>query len=220
MDLVVSEEQELLRSTAREFVSGRSSLKRIRALRDGADPDGFSRALWREMAQLGWTGIVFPEEHGGLGLGYMDLMPVMEELGRGLMPEPMLSTALLGANAVLLGGNAAQRAEHLPGVAGGERLLALAYQESHSRYDVTHVETRAEQAGGGWALRGEKIQVLDGHVADRLIVSARTGSGVTLFIMSPGTPGMTVERQSRLDGRNAALVRLDGARVDAGAVLG
>jgi acyl-CoA dehydrogenase len=226
MDLVVSEEQEILRSTAREFVTGRSSLKRIRTLRDGADPDGFSRALWREMAQLGWAGIVFPEEHGGLGLGYLDLMPVMEELGRGLMPEPMLSSVLLGANAILLGGSAAQRAEHLPPVASGERLLALAYQEPHSRYDLTHVETRAEPAGGGFALRGEKIQVLDGNVADRLIVSARTAgaprdpAGVTLFIVSPGTPGVTVERQSRLDARNAALVRLDGARVDAGAVVG
>jgi alkylation response protein AidB-like acyl-CoA dehydrogenase len=226
MDLVVSEEQELLRSTAREFVAGRSSLKRIRALRDGADPDGFSRALWREMAELGWAGIVLPEEHGGLGLGYMDLMPVMEELGRGLMPEPMLSSVLLGANAILLGGSAAQRTEHLPAVAGGERLLALAFQEPHSRYDLTLVETRAEPVGGGFALRGEKIQVLDGHVADRLVVSARTAggprdaAGVTLFVVAPGTPGVTVERQSRLDGRNAALVRLDGARVDAGAVLG
>src|SRR6266850_1453619 len=188
MDLVVTEEQELLRDTAREFVAGRPSLKRIRTLRDGADEDGFSRALWREMAQLGWTGIVLPEEYGGLGLGYMDLMPVMEELGRGLMPEPMLSSVLLGANAILLGGSAAQRAEYLPAVAAGERLLALAYQEPRSRYDLAHVETRAEKTSGGFALRGEKIQVLDGHVADPLIVSARTTggvgerAGVTLFV--------------------------------------
>src|SRR5204862_56437 len=93
------------------------------------DPDGFSRALWHEMARLGWTGIVLPEEHGGLGLGYRDLMVVMEEMGRGLMPEPMLSTVLLGANAILLGGSEAQRREHLPAVAAGERLLALAWQE-------------------------------------------------------------------------------------------
>jgi len=226
MDLVVTEEQELLRDTAREFVAGRSSLKRLRALRDGADPDGFSRALWREMAQLGWAGIVLPEEHGGLGLGYMDLMPVMEELGRGLMPEPMLSTVLLGANAILLGGSAAQRAERLPAVAAGERFLALAYQEPQSRYELANVETRAEKAGGGYTLRGEKIQMLDGNVADRLIVSARTArgarerAGVTLFVVSPSGPGMSIERQSRLDSRNVALVRFDGARVDATAVLG
>src|SRR5206468_3545152 len=106
------------------------------------------RELWGEMARLGWTGIILPEEHGGLGLGYRDLMVVMEELGRGLMPEPMLSTVLLGANAILLGGTDAQRREHLPTVAAGERFLALAWQEPGSRYDPHHVETRPEPAGG------------------------------------------------------------------------
>src|SRR5881409_711796 len=110
MDLVLSAEQELLQQTAREFVAGRSSLKRVRSLRDGSDPDGFSRALWTEMAHLGWLGIVLPVEHDGLGLGYMELMVVMEELGRGLMPEPMLSTVLLGGTALLLGGSTARRA--------------------------------------------------------------------------------------------------------------
>ena len=90
VDLVLTEEQELLQHTAREFVTARSPLKRIRALRDAHDPDGFSRDLWAEMARLGWVGIVLPEEHGGLGLGYLDLIVVMEELGRGLLPEPML----------------------------------------------------------------------------------------------------------------------------------
>jgi alkylation response protein AidB-like acyl-CoA dehydrogenase len=226
MDLVLSEEQELLQQTARDFVAGRSSLKRIRQLRDGADPDGFSRDLWREMARLGWTGIVLPEEHGGLGLGYMELMTVMEELGRGLMPEPMLSTVLLGANAILLGGIDAQRREHLPAVAGGERLLALAWQEAGSRHDPHHVETTVTRAGAGWRLRGEKRQVLDGAAADRLIVSARTSGGprdehgITLFVLPPGAPGVALERQARVDARAAAVVRLDDARVEPDGVLG
>jgi len=101
MDLVLNEEQELLARTAREFVSGRSSLRRIRQLRDNNDADGFSRDLWREMAALGWLGIVIPEEYGGAGLGYLDQMVVIEEMGRGLMPEPFLSTVLLGATALL-----------------------------------------------------------------------------------------------------------------------
>ncbi len=178
------------------------------------------------MAALGWLGIVIPEDHGGAGLGYMDLMVVMEELGRGLMPEPMLSTVLLGATAVLLGGSDAQKREHLPAVAAGERLLALAYQEPRSRYDAHHVETKAAKAGSGFVLRGEKIQVLDGHVADWLIVSARTDGadadprGITLFLVRPDTPGVTIERQHRIDGRNAALLRLDDVRVDRDAVLG
>jgi acyl-CoA dehydrogenase len=226
VDLVLTEEQELLRDTVREFVASRSSLKRIRALRDSRDADGFSRALWREMARLGWAGILLPVEHGGVGLGYTELMVVMEELGRGLMPEPMLSTVLLGANAILLAGSEAQRAEHLPRVAAGDRLLALAYQEPASRFRLDHVETRAEGAGRGWVLRGEKVQVLDGHVADRLIVSARTAGGardpegITLFVLAPDAPGLTVERQVRLDSRNAALVRLDGVRAGADAILG
>ena len=226
MDLVVTEEQELIRQTAREFVAGRSSMKRIRALRDGQDTDGFGRDLWREMARLGWVGIVFPEEHGGLGLGYRELAVVMEELGRGLMPEPMLSTVLLGGNAILLGGSDAQRREHLPAIAGGEQLLTLAWQEAHSRYDLHHVETHADAAGGGWVLRGEKIQVLDGHVADHLVVSARTAgtvrdaSGITLFLVPADAPGVSIQRQTRLDARNVALVRLDGVRLDGAAVVG
>ena len=226
MDLVLSEEQELLQQTARDFAARRSSLKRIRRLRDASDAEGFSRELWQEMARLGWVGIVLPEAHGGLGLGYRDLAVVMEELGRGLMPEPMLSTVLLGANAILLGGSAGQQAEHLPAVAAGGRLLAVAYQEARSRHDVHHVETRAERAGGGWRLGGEKIQVLDAPVADRLIVSARTAGtardpeGVTLFLLRPGEAGVTIERQTRIDGRNVGLVRLSGVRVEPDAALG
>ena len=225
MDLVLSEEQELLQQTAREFVAGRSSFKRLRALRDD-DPDGFSRALWREMGRLGWLGIVLPVEHGGLGLGYLDLMVVMEELGRGLMPEPMLSSVLLGGNAILLGGSAAQRAEHLPAVAAGDRLLALAYQETGGRYRPHHVETRASAAGTGWVLGGEKVHVLDGHVADHLVVSARTAGetaaaeGITLFLIPRDTAGVTVHRMARIDARNAAIVELRDVRVGREAVVG
>jgi alkylation response protein AidB-like acyl-CoA dehydrogenase len=226
VDLVLSEEQELLRDTARDFVTARSSLKRIRALRDAADGDGFSRDLWQEMARLGWLGIVLPVEHGGLGLGWMDLMVVLEQVGRGLMPEPLLSTVLLGANAILLGGSEAQRAEHLPAVASGERLLAVAVQEPQSRYTLHHVETRAERRGREWTLRGTKTQVLDAQVADRLVVPARTAGsprdaeGITLFVLDPGAPGVTIERQTRIDHRNIALVKLDGATAGADAVLG
>src|SRR5262245_7031840 len=226
MDLVLTEEQELLRHAARDFVSGRSSLKRIRALRDSNDPDGFSRALWTEMAQLGWLGVILPVDHGGAGLGYLELMVVMEELGRGLMPEPLLSTVLLGAGTLLLGGRTAQQADHLPAVAAGTRLLALAYQEPRSRYAPHHVETGATRAGNGWVLRGEKIQVLDGHVADRLVVSARTkgdardADGVTLFLVAPDASGVAIERQTRVDGRNAALVHLRDVRVEPAAVVG
>src|SRR5262249_8618093 len=171
MALVLSEEQEILQRTAREFVTARSPVRRLRQLRDAHDAVGFSRELWTEMAQLGWVGIAVPEAYGGAGLGYSDLMVVMEELGRGLVPEPMLSTVLLGAGALRRGGSDAQRREPLPAIAAGKRLFALAFQEGRSRYDLARVGARAERSGSGWRLSGEKIQVLDGHVADWFIVS-------------------------------------------------
>src|SRR5262245_62099840 len=156
MALALTEEQELLQRTAREFVQGKSSFKRIRALRDDAGGAGFSPDLWSEMARLGWLGIVVPEEYGGAGLGWTDLMVVLEELGRGLMPEPTVGTVLLGTTALLLGGSAAQHRSHLPAVVAGERRLALAYPEPGSRYAPEHVETRAERRGDGWTLTGRK----------------------------------------------------------------
>ena len=222
----LTDEQQLLRESAAAFVRDRSSLRRIRALRDSRDADGFSRELWTQMAELGWLGIVFPEESGGLGLGYKELALVLEEFGKGLMPEPWLSTVLLGGGAVSRGGSDAQRAAILPGVIAGSRLLALAYQEAQSRYDLCQVATRAERAGDGWRLRGEKRLVLDGHVADRLVVSARTSGaehepeGVTLFVLDAHAPGITITRQWAVDSRNAAIVALDGVPAAPSDVLG
>ncbi len=226
MDLVLTEEQELLQQTAREFVSKNSSLRRIRALRDTHDPLGYSRELYAEMAKLGWLGIVFPEEYGGLALGHTDLMIVLEELGRGLMPEPLLSTVLLGGMTIATAGSAAQRAALLPPLITGELLVTLAHQEPRSRYNPLHVETRAERSGDGWQLHGTKIQVLDGSGADRLIIPARTRgdladrAGITLFLVDTKVPGLSIERQWRIDSRNVALVRIENVHVTEAEVLG
>src|SRR5579875_3154212 len=210
-----TEEQEILARTARELLRGYPP-GRLRALRDGHDPAGFSRTLWAEMARLG---IVVPEAYGGAGLGWRDLQVVLEELGRVLAPEPVLS-AVVGASALLLGGEEAQRRAHLPAVAAGERLVALAYQEPGSRFDPACVATRAERSGEGWRLSGEKTHVLDGHVADWLVVSARADEGITLFLVPRGAPGLAAERLWRVDGRGAARLRLDGVAVGREAVLG
>ena len=226
MNFSLNDEQHLLRDSAASFVRDNSSLKRIRALRDGKDADGFSRDLWKQMAELGWLGIVFPEEYGGLELGYKELALVLEEFGKGLMPEPWTSTVLLGGGAVWRAGSAAQREAILPKVIGGDMLLALAYQERSSRYALHHVATRAERAGDGWRINGEKHGVLDGHVADRLIVSARTAGkdpdrdGVTLFLVDAHAPGVSITRQWTLDGRNAAIVRLSATPAAPADVLG
>ena len=157
--MILDEDQRLLQASAKDFVATRSSLKRVRAL--AADPAGFSRDLWGEMARLGWLGLSFPEEHGGAGLPWRYLMVVLEELGAGLVPEPMLSTVLLGGTAILLGGDDAQKRRHLPRIAAGEELIALAYQEAGSRYALDGIEARAD----GGTVSGEKIQVLGGSAS-------------------------------------------------------
>ncbi len=226
MQLVLTEDQELLAKTAADWVAEHSPVARVRQLRDARDADGFSRALWRQMAELGWVGIPFPEAHGGAGMGLAELAVVLEALGRNLAPEPFLSTVLLGGQALLLAGDGAQKSAWLDGVVAGEKLLALAQQEPGSRFDLHRDATRAEPAGDGWRLRGQKIAVLDGAVADAIVVVARSAgadddrSGVTLFLVPAGASGLRVERQWRVDSRHAALVRLDDCRVGADAVLG
>jgi acyl-CoA dehydrogenase len=226
VQLVLSEDQELIAKTAADLVSEKSPVARVRALRDAADPTGFSRALWKEMAGLGWVGIPFPESVGGAGLGLADLAVVLEALGRTLAPEPFLSTVLLGGRALAAAGSAAQREAWLPKVVAGDAILTLAHQEPRSRYDLRRVATRAERAGSGWRLRGEKIQVLDGHVADALVVPARSAGGeadaggITLFLVRRGAPGLEVVPQTRIDHRNASLLRLGGVEVSAEDVVG
>ena len=223
MQLVLNEDQELLAKTAQDFVAEHSPVSRLRKLRDGDDPDGFSRDLWKQMAELGWVGIPFPEAYGGAAMGLADLAVVLEALGRNLAPEPFLSSVLLGGQALLLGGSAAQKDAWLPGLVAGDRLLALAWQERESRYDLRCIACRAERSGSGWRLSGEKVQVEGGNRADLVLVSARVeagGDGLGLFLVEPGAAGLEVLRQRRVDSRNAALLRLEGVPVDESAAVG
>jgi len=223
--LVLTEDQELLAQTARDFVRTNSPVSRLRALRDGQDM-GFSPDMWQEMAQLGWAGILIPEEYGGAGMGLADLAVVLEAVGHNLAPEPFLSTVLLGGQLLADAGSPEQKQAWLSGIATGEKILALAYQEARSRYDLNRVSTQAAAEGDAWRLSGEKIQVLDGQNADALIVSARTAGedndpdGITLFLLAPDTPGVAIIPQTRVDNRAAALVNLDGVKVGAESVVG
>jgi alkylation response protein AidB-like acyl-CoA dehydrogenase len=225
MTLVLSEEQEFLRETAAEFLDEKSPVTHLRELRDSDDSTGFSASLWKEMSELGWAGILIPEEYGGSGLGFAELGVVLEECGRRLCPYPLLSTVVLGGSAVLLGGSESQRKDILPGVCEGETILTLASQEQ-GRFHPYQVETRAERSGDGYRLTGKKAFVADAHVANRLIVVARTAGeprdrdGLTLFLVDPGAAGLEIKRTRMIDSRNAAQLRLDGVEVGADQVLG
>jgi len=227
MELVLNEDQELIAKTALDFVEEHSPVSRFRALRDANDELGYSRELFKEMANLGWAGIPFDEEHGGAGMGLAELVLIAEALGRQLAPEPFLGGVTMGGFALSLGGNAALRDLWLPKVIDASKVVAVAHQEARSRYDLFAVETRAEAAAeGGYTLTGEKVQVLDAVGADAVIIPARTSGesgdrdGITLFLVEAGAAGMTIERQIRVDHRNAAIVRLAGVSCSAESILG
>jgi len=219
MALVLNEEQQMLRDSARDFLTSRAPVGHLRKLRDQANPDGFSRELWSEMTDMGWPAILVPEQYGGLEYGYTGIGLLLEESGRTLTPSPLLSTAMMGAAAIVKAGSAAQREDILPAIAAGECLLALACDES-PRHAPHQVNTSARADGEGFRIDGRKTAVVDGHVADRFIVSARTDGGVSLFLVPADAAGVTVEPYHVLDTHHAAKVAFTGVQVGRGALLG
>src|SRR3954451_20906539 len=171
MAIILNEEARMVRESALAFFRERSPITELRKLRDTNDPIGFSRALWTQMAELGWTGFLVPEEYGGTAFGIAGLAQVMEGAGRTLTASPLLSTALLGACLISTAGSNAQKADILPPLVAGEHILALALEED-TRHAPDRVALRAEKDGTGYRLSGRKSFVLDGHIADTLIVAA------------------------------------------------
>ena len=225
MSLVLSEEQNLLKQTAAEFISEHSPITHLRNMRDSADPIGFSRDLWKQMAELGWTGILLPEQYGGSDLGMAELGVLLEECGRTLAPYPFLSTAVMGATAIALGGNEKQKSAILTGISSGEQIVTVAFQES-PRFAPYAISTSAQPSANGFVLSGKKTWVWDACGADRLIIAARTHgqsgdrSGISLFLVDPATQGVTVTRTQMVDSRNAAQLQLDNVCVESEALIG
>ena len=215
----------MLRDMARNFFDEKSPVGRMRALRDTEDATGFGQDLWREMGELGWIGIPFPEEVGGSGMGYGELGALLGEVGRVLAPEPFVSTVLLGGNAVLLGGQESLQKQLLPGVCKGQRILCLALQEQ-GRFAPYAVETSAKSEGDRFVLNGTKQFVLDGHAAEQIVVVARTSGsrgdreGLALFVVDAGAEGVAVERSQLIDGRSAATITFSNVSVEADRLLG
>jgi acyl-CoA dehydrogenase len=225
MALVLNDDQKMIRDSADGFFKTEAPVAQHRKLRDTADATGFDKNVWAKMAEMGFAGVLVPEEHGGAGFGHVAAGLIMEALGRNLSAAPMLSTAVLGATALIAGGTPDQQAKYLPLIAEGKRLFALAADEA-ARHAPAFIETTATPSGNGFKLNGSKGFVLDGHVADTLIVAARTGGetadkdGITLFLVDAKSAGITTERRSMIDSRNAARITLDDVQVDGADVLG
>jgi len=216
MNFDLSDEQKLLVDTVASFVKKQSPVARLRALRD--DPIGWSRDVWRQMGEFGWLGVLFPESVGGAGGSFVDTALILEQLGKALVPEPILPS-LIAASPLLRLGTEEQKAAFLTPMIEGSTSLALAYAEAESRFDVHNVATRATRDASGYRLDGEKRWVLNGHAADTIVVSARTSGdtrdprGVSLFIIDKGTQGVTIQPVKTMDGHRAAMITLEGARI-------
>lgn len=225
MALVLNEEQQLLRDTAIQFFQERAPVAQLRKLRDSKDETGFDRPLWGEMANLGFAGILISEKYGGTDFGPIGLGVVLEQAGRTLAASPLISTVLLGGSAIQLAGNATQRQEFLPAIAAGECLLALALEEG-PHHNPSHIATKAVADGNNFRISGDKVFVLDGHVADHLIIAARTSggdndrNGITLFLLDAKTKGITINRTHMVDNRNAASITFDNVEARSADVLG
>jgi len=225
MALVLTEEQSMLRDSARGLISDKAPVSHLRHLRDTKDATGFSRDLWKIFAEMGFSGLLVPEDFGGSGLGCVEAGVVMEEIGRNLMPSPFLATAVLAASALSRGGSAAQKAEHLPGIVDGSLLAALAIDEG-IKHRPLMTKMQAVRSGNGFRLQGDKAFVVDGHASGLLIVAARTAGaagerdGLTLFLVDPRTKGIEIERTAMVDSHNAERIKFDSVEVNADGVLG
>jgi acyl-CoA dehydrogenase len=225
MALVLNQEQEMLRDSAMGFLRENAPVAQLRKLRDERDETGFSRELWHSFANMGFTGVLIPEEYGGLGLGQVEAGVIMEAIGRNLSAVPFFSTAVLAASLLARNGSDAQKKTYLPAIAAGDLLMALAVDEA-SKHRPRQQALQATLAGKGFRLNGAKTFVVDGHVADTLIVAARTSGavndadGITLFLVDRGAGGVKVERTAMVDVHNAARIIFDDVQVEADAVIG
>jgi alkylation response protein AidB-like acyl-CoA dehydrogenase len=222
---VLTEEQTMLRDAAKDWASEKAPVSSFRKLRDQGSAFGYDPAVWTDMGAMGWAGVVVPEAYGGSAFGYRALGLILEETGRTLAASPLVSTALIGATALTLGGTAAQKEAWLPKIAAAECVTALALDETAHHHPARTAMTAAK-SGAGYVLSGAKPFVIDGMAADLFIVAARTSgeagdeSGITLFLVPATARGLSRKRLHTVDSRGAADLTFDGVEVGADAVLG
>ncbi|WP_343698539.1 acyl-CoA dehydrogenase family protein [Caulobacter sp.] len=222
---VLTEEQTMLRDAAKGWSSESAPVGALRKLRDGKSKQTFDPSAWKEMGEMGWAGVIVPEAHDGSAFGYLGLGLILEETGRTLAASPLLSTAMIAASALQLGGSDDQQKAWLPKIATGEAVASLAIDEG-AHHAPARTALTATKGGASFVLNGTKTLVLDGEAADLLIVVARTGGkagdtdGLTLFLVAGDAAGVTRKHLSLMDSRGAAQIAFDGVEVGADAVLG
>jgi pimeloyl-CoA dehydrogenase small subunit len=218
MDFDLNDDQRLLKDSVDRLIADRYPFEQRKKY--ACEPDGWSRELWAQYAELGLLGLPFPEAHGGFGGGPVETMIVMQAFGRGLILEPYLATVTLGGGLIRRAGSPAQQSALLPEIAAGRLKLAFAHVERSSRYNLADVGVTAKREGAGWLLDGEKSVVLHGDCADKLLVTARTGGarrdrdGIGLFLVDAHAPGVTRRSYPTQDGLRAAEVTFAGARAE------
>lgn len=226
MPLVLTEEQSMLRDSARDFLADKAPIAALRQLRDSGDATGYSKALWQQFAEMGFTGALVPESHGGLGLGPVEAGVVMEQIGHQLTVSPLLASGIVAVTALQAGGSAAQQQHWLPLLASGECIATLAVDEGAKHRPLHGATTLTSNGSNGFVLNGAKTFVLDGAAADVFIVAARTSgqageaAGLSLCLVPRSAAGVSVERTVMVDAHNAARITFSNVAVAADALLG
>ncbi len=224
MDLGLTEIQQMLKTSAQEFLSRECPITLVREMEE--DSRGYTDELWRQMVSLGWTGVPFPEQYGGTGGDFLDLAVLLEEMGRALVPGPYFSTVVLGGLTVMDAGTDAQKTELVGRICDGNLLMTLALNEASATYEPWGVETTAKKRGNDYVLNGVKLFVPDASVAQVIIVAARTSSekdpskGITLFLIASGTAGLAINRVNTIGSERQFEVVLNDVTVPSHSILG
>jgi len=225
MALILNEEQQSLKDIASEFLQSNAPVTHFREIRDTQNELGYDESLWMEMVNLGWSGILIPEEYGGFDFGMVGMGSILEEAGKTLTPSPLFSTGVLGASLLTLGGNDSQKQTYLPQIVDGTLTTALALEESN-RHAPYSIDTQAKKNGDQFIISGCKNFVIDGHSSNLLIVAARTEgsvndeSGITLFLVNSDSQGVEITKTSMVDSRNAANIKFSDVIVSSDNILG
>ncbi len=219
MALLLNDDEKMLQESAQGFFTEKGPVSELRKLRDNKDETGYSKSLWTEMSHMGFAGVLIPEEYGGVDMGFMAAGLISEEMGRNLTASPFLSTAVLAAQALKKHASAEQKKTFLPSICAGETIFATAVDEGN-KHDPENINLTATQSGNGFKLNGRKTMVVDGHVADQLLVVAKTQDSLSVFIVPKNTAGVAVERTIMADSRNAARIEFSDVEITGAQVLG